>query len=180
MKNKKVLSLLLCLLLIAFLSSCLNNNNVKEVSNYLDKPVSIYEHNSIRGLLKLTKEQNISYAGRFLDKNGILNICLVYNSANNLDQEELLKRIESVNSEGRIKIISAEFSIDELIGAQETLTKNMKRLNEKGLISVELDEERNRLVVGVKEINEEVKNEISKLVDMSLIIFEKGFPATFT
>lgn len=101
--------------------------------------------------------------GRFLDKNGVLNIHLVYNSAKNIDQDELLRRIENVNSEGTIKITNADFSLDELLDAQGVLIKNMKRLNKKGLITVELDEEKNRSVIKAKEINEEIKNDIITL-----------------
>jgi hypothetical protein len=149
-----------------------------ETNNYLDE--NIYGNSSIRELLKLTKVQNIAYAGKFIDEKGTLNISLVYKTATNIAQKDLEERINNVNKEGLIKIINAQFSLSELQGANKILIENMKSLADKGLISIGIYENENRIIVTVKKINEEIKTELSNLVDMSLIILKEGLPISLT
>jgi len=154
-----------------------NNKNVDESYDYLNE--KLYGYDSIRGLLELTEEQKISYAGKFIHRDevsnkSILTIALVYNSAQNIEQEELLKRIENVNNKGVIKIIDAKFSYSELENSMKVLSENMDLLSKKGLVSVALSDEENRLIVTAKEINDEIKTELGKFVDMKMVALEKG------
>lgn len=178
MRYKKLFVMLLCIGLICSLSACSGKKEGKETNDCLDEV--IYANHSIRELLKLSKEQDIEYAGKFIDEKGILNIALVYKTAKKIEQKELEERISNINNNGVIKISDAQFSFYELQNANNALVKNMKKLGRKGLIGIEIDEKKNRIIVTVKRINEDIKKRIGKLVDISIIIFEEGITPTLT
>jgi hypothetical protein len=161
----------LCLFLIGSTVSCSKNISVEQ-NNYLDE--GVYGNKTIRQLLQLTKDQNIEYAGRFIDKDRMLNILLVYHSIKGIDLEQLQKRIDIINSEGKIKIQNAQFSYTELESAYNVLTSNIERLSENGLVSVEISEDTNRVTVVVQKLNDEIRSQISNIVNMSLINIKEG------
>lgn len=181
MNFRKVLILLLCLGFIGCLPACINKNKVKETNSFSDE--YIYGKSTIQDLLKLSKEQDIAYAGKFIDEKGTLNIALVYNTARNIEQKEMEEKINNINNSGvikiKMKIIDAQFSFKELKNANKILVKNIKKLEKKGLTGFEIDEKKNRIIVYVEKINEDIKNEISKLIDISLVIIEEGLKPTF-
>lgn len=175
---KKVFAGFLLQILLGSLSACSHDNKAIKTNDFLDE--NIYGNNSIRGLLRFTKDQEITSAGRFMDEKGVMNISLVYKTAKNIGQRELEEKINMVNNKGGIQIRNAEYSLAELHSAYKILVENMKNLGEKGLISIGIDEKYNRIRVSVEKLNEDIKNEIAKLVDMKLVILEEGLPVAFT
>jgi hypothetical protein len=124
-------------------------------------------------IIGLKDGQSIDYAGCYIE-NGITNYRLVYSSAKNIDQSELLEKINKVNSKGQIRISDAQYSLSELKHVNDILVQNTDSLSKKGYVGSGVSEKDNRVSVIVKNVNDDIKNEIGKLVDVSTINFTQG------
>ena len=178
MNPKKIIIILLYLVLTLSLSSCKGDNEQSINSNFLNERINGYT--SVRQLLTLTDDQDIDYAGRYIltDENthlSTMHICLVYSSAKGIEEKELLKRIDVVNSAGVIRIVDAHYSIYELEKAHNTLSKSFKKLGKQGLRGIGIDASRNRVLITVEESTEALRSSIEKLVNPSMIIIEEGY-----
>lgn len=138
---------------IFIVANCTGNGFSMTKHNYLDQAIN--GEQTIRQLLMLDKAQEIEYAGRYISK-GILHIKLVYSSAKNISQEELLKRISAVNKEGKIHFSNADFTYDELKSYNDILVDNMETLSKYGLVSIELSDVENRIIVTIKDSKDNV------------------------
>lgn len=141
-------------------------------NNYLDQ--AVYGEKSIRQLLNLDKSQNIEYAGKYIE-NGRLNLLLVFSSAKEISQSVLKQRVNDINKIGHIRIFNADFSLDNLTASYNILISNMKELSKDGLVSIELSEKKNRIIVTVKNDKDDILlNKIISLVNKKMLIIRNS------
>lgn len=171
---KKVCIIVVISLILIIVSSCTLQNAskyIRETSNLNSDENRKYIHS----ILKLEKEQDVAYAGKFIGDNG-LNVRLVFKSAHNISEKELADKIEKASEANGLTFIDSQYSMKELEEIRDILWNNRELLNITGIGVQDMD---NKVFVQVKKLDDEIKNKISELVDIDALILQEG-EATLT
>lgn len=168
MKLKKLFGVVLALFLLAIVIIISDSERKPMVSNKLET-YTVME----RSFVQLTPYELLdkrflknnmykdSFAGIYLDGDGILNVNLVSN----------LEEIKQLVGSDKIKYHLVTNSFRKLEETDKILTDRMKKLAITGL---RINTEKNKVTVYLKEMDEEKINNIKRLVDPNTVEFEKG------